>query len=151
MGRPAGYQWQPLGWTEDPVPGDPAAISAEAQHLASVAVQITEQVAALRQIAADGTEIGEHADKIRSNAGGLATQLDKIVSRYQQVSSILDSWIPDLEQAQAMSTQALNQAEGPYQQLNRTVALPSGSNMTPPGAAGGSELPHRDAASPGPD
>jgi hypothetical protein len=131
MGRPAGYQWQPLGWTEDPVPGDPAAISAEAQHLASVAAQITEQVAALRQIAGDDTEIGQHADKIRSNAGGLATQLDKIVGRYQQVSSILDSWIPDLEQAQAMSIQALNQAEGPYQQLNQAVALPSGSDMTP--------------------
>ena len=131
MGRPAGYQWQPLGWTEDPVPGDPARISQEAQHLASVAAQITDQVAALKQIASDGTEIGQHADTIRSNAGTLATQLDKLVGRYQQVSSILDSWVPDLEQAQAMSIQALNQAEGPYQQLNQAVALPSGNNMTP--------------------
>lgn len=131
MGRPAGYQWQPLGWTEDPVPGDPARISQEAQHLASVAAQITDQVAALKQIASDGTEIGQHADTIRSNAGALATQLDKLVGRYQEVSSILDSWVPDLEQAQAMSIQALNQAEGPYQQLNQAVALPSGNNMTP--------------------
>ena len=131
MGRPAGYQWQPLGWTEDPVPGDPAQISQEAQHLASVAAQITDQVSALKQIASDGTEIGAHADAIRSNAGGLATELDKLVGRYQQVSSILDSWVPDLEQAQSMSIQALNQAEGPYQQLHQTVALPSGSNMTP--------------------
>ena len=52
MGRPAGYQWRPLGWTEDPVPGDPAAISEEARHLASVAAQITDQVSTLRQIAA---------------------------------------------------------------------------------------------------
>lgn len=131
MGRPAGYQWQPLGWTEDPVPGDPARISQEAQHLASVAAQITDQVAALKQIASEGTEIGQHADTIRSNAGTLATQLDKLVGRYQEVSSILDSWVPDLEQAQAMSIQALNQAEGPYQQLNQAVALPSGNNMTP--------------------
>lgn len=130
MGRPAGYQWQPLGWAEDPVPGDPAAISQEAQHLASVAAQITEQVSALRQIASDGTEIGDHADKIRSNAGGLAAELGKLVGRYQQVSSILNSWVPDLEQAQSMSIQALNQAEGPYQQLHQTVALPSGSNLT---------------------
>jgi hypothetical protein len=131
MGRPAGYQWRPLGWTEDPVPGDPAAISQEAQHLASVAAQITEQVSTLKQIASDGTEVGAHADTIRSNAGSLATELDKLVGRYQKVSSILDSWVPDLEQAQSMSIQALNQAEGPYQQLNQTVALPSGSNMTP--------------------
>jgi hypothetical protein len=131
MGRPAGYQWRPLGWTEDPVPGDPAAISEEARHLASVAAQITDQVSTLRQIAADGTEIGAHADTIRSSAGSLATELDKLVGRYQKVSSILDSWVPDLEQAQSMSIQALNEAEGPYQQLNQTVALPSGSNMTP--------------------
>lgn len=130
MSRPAGYQWQPLGWTDDPVPGDPAQISAEAQHLASVAAQISRQVSALRQIAADGTEVGEHADKIRSNAGSLATDLDKLVGRYQQVSSILDSWVPDLEQAQSMSVQALDQAEGPYKQLTQTVVLPSGSNLT---------------------
>jgi small-conductance mechanosensitive channel len=131
MGRPAGWQWQPLGWTEDPVPGDPAQISQEAQHLAAVAAQITDQVSALQQIASDGTEIGAHADTIRSNAGTLSHQLDKLVGRYQQVSSILNSWVPDLEQAQSMSIQALNQAEGPHQQLNQTVVLPSGSNMTP--------------------
>jgi hypothetical protein len=131
MGRPAGYQWQPLGWTEDPVPGEPARITEEAQHLASVAGQIADQVRALKQIAADGTEIGAHADTIRSNAGSLASELDKLVGRYQQVSSILTSWVTDLEQAQSMSIQALDQAEGPYKQLNQTVALPGGNNLTP--------------------
>lgn len=131
MGRPAGYQWRPLGLDSDPVPGDPGQVSDEARHLASVAAEITGQVAALRQISGDGTEIGEHADKIRSSASDLADQLDKLVGRYQKVSSALSSWVPDLEQAQSMSLQALNQAEGPYQKLNQTVALPSGPNMTP--------------------
>ena len=131
MGRPAGYQWRPLGLDSDPVPGDPARIDQEAQHLASVANEIHGQVTALRKISADGTEVGEHADKIRSTASGLADQLDKVVGRYQKVSSALNSWIPDLEQAQAMSVQALNQAEGPYQKLNQTVILPSGPNLTP--------------------
>lgn len=130
MGRPAGYQWQPLGYDTDPVPGDPGRISQEAQHLASVATQITNQVAALRKIAGDGTEVGKHADVIRSQASDLAGQLDKIVGRYQKVSSVLNSWVPDLEQAQSMSIQALNQAEGPYQKLNQTVILPSGNNLT---------------------
>lgn len=130
MGRPAGYQWRPLGLDSDPVPGDPAQIGQEAQHLASVAAEITSQVAALRKISADGTEVGRHADKIRSSASGVADQLDKLVGRYQKVSSALNSWIPDLEQAQAMSLQALDQAEGPYQKLNQTVALPSGPNLT---------------------
>jgi len=97
MGRPAGYQWRPLGLDSDPVPGDPARISDEAGHLASVAAEITSQVAALRQISSDGTEVGQHADKIRSSASDLADQLDKLVGRYQKVSSILNSWVPDLE------------------------------------------------------
>jgi hypothetical protein len=130
MGRPAGYQWRPLGLDSDPVPGDPARVRAEAQHLASVAAEITSQVATLRKIGSDGTEVGQHADKIRSSANGLADQLGKLVGRYQKVSSILNSWAPDLEQAQAMSIQALNQAEGPYQKLNQAVVLPSGPNLT---------------------
>jgi len=133
MGRPAGYQWQPLGLDSDPVPGDPARISEEAQHLASVASQISSQVTTLRGIASNSEECGDHADVIRSSASDLADQLDKVVGRYQKVSTILTSWVPDLEQAQSMSVQALNQAEGPYGQLqslqNQTV--PSGSNLTP--------------------
>jgi hypothetical protein len=130
MGRPAGYQWQPLGLDSDPVPGDPAQISQEAQHLASVAAEITSQVAALRKIGSDGTEVGAHADKIRSQANSLAGQLDKLVGRYTKVSAALSGWVPELEQAQAMSIQALNQAEGPYQKLHQTVVLPSGPNLT---------------------
>jgi hypothetical protein len=130
MGRPAGYQWRPLGLDSDPVPGDAAQIGQEAQHLASVASEITSQVAALRKISSDGTEVGQHADTIRSSASDLAGELDKVVGRYQKVSSALNGWIPDLEQAQAMSIQALNQAEGPSQKLNQTVALPSGPNLT---------------------
>jgi hypothetical protein len=113
------------------VPGDPNRISDEAQHLASVATEITSQVAALRKIASSGDEVGKHADEIRNSARDLADQLDKVVGRYQKVSSALNGWIPDLERAQAMSVQALDQAEGPYKQLNQAVVLPSGPNLTP--------------------
>jgi hypothetical protein len=130
MGRPAGYQWEPLGLDSDPVPGDPAQIGQEARHLSSVAEQITSQVAELRKIASDNVECGQHADVIRSSAGNLAGQLDKVVGRYQKVSSALNGWIPDLERAQSMSIQALNQAEGPYKQLSTPALLPSGDNLT---------------------
>lgn len=130
MGRPAGWQWRPLGLDSDPVPGDPQQISEEARHLAAVAKQITGQVAMLRTIAHSGDEVGKHAEKIRSSAGDLANQLDKVVGRYKKVSSALNGWIPELEKAQAMSIQALNEAEGPYSQLNQQVALPSGPNLT---------------------
>jgi hypothetical protein len=133
VGRPAGYQWEPLGLDSDPVPGDPGQISQEAAHLASVAKQISQQVARLNKLAAggaDGALKGQYADKIHSSAGDLAGELDKVVGRYQKVSSALNGWIPDLEQAQKLSLQALNDAEGPSKKLNQTVALPSGNNLT---------------------
>lgn len=130
MGRPAGYQWKPLGLDTDPVPGDPARVSEEAAHLAAEAEVISQQVAALRRIAANGTEVGKHAEVIRSKAGDVAGQLEILEARYRKVSTILRSWVPDLEKAQAMSVQALDQAEQPYAKLHQTVALPSGSNLT---------------------
>jgi hypothetical protein len=126
MGRPVGAQWQPLGLDSDPIPGDPGQISQEAQHLAAVAEQITSEVAMLRSIGTSGEEVGKHAEKLRSSASSLADQLDKVVGRYQKVSSALSNWIPELEQAQSMSLQALDQAEGPYRQLHQSAALPSG-------------------------
>ena len=131
MGRPPGYQWQPLGLDADPVPGDPQAISEAAAHLSSVARTVNGQVAALRKIAGDGTEIGQHADKIRSAAGSLIGSLQAAATRYSQVSSALSGWVPDLEEAQSLSIQALNQAEGPYATLNQVFAPPPGASVKP--------------------
>jgi len=130
MGRPPGYQWQPLGLDADPVPGDPQAISAEAAHLLSVARTITGQIAAMRKIASDETEVGQHAEKIRTTARSLAGSLQAVATRYAKVSSALSGWVPELEQAQSLSIRALNEAEAPYAQLNQAVTLPSGSDLT---------------------
>jgi hypothetical protein len=130
MARPADWQWAPLGLDIDPVPGDPAQVSLEERHLATVAAQITDQVAALRRIATSDVEVGEHADKIRDSAGELAEKLDAVVGRYNKVSSALRGWIPELEQAQRMSITALDQAEGPHAKLNQQVVLPAGTDLT---------------------
>ena len=130
MGRPPGYQWQPLGLDADPIPGDPQAISTEAAHLASVATTITGQIAALRKIASDDTEVGQHAEKIRSSASSLAGSLQVVEARYRNVSSALNGWVPELEQAQSLSIRALNEAEAPYATLSRAVTLPSGPDLT---------------------
>lgn len=130
MGRPPGYQWQPLGLDTDPVPGDPQAVSAEAAHLASVARTVTGQLAALRKISADSTETGQHAEKIRAAALSLAGSLQAVAARYARTSSALTGWVPELEQAQAMSIRALNEAEAPYARLRQAVILPSGPNLT---------------------
>jgi hypothetical protein len=131
MARPT--DWTPLGYATDPVPGDPAAVSRQAAHLSSVSRQITDQVGALRKIAAggaDGALVGQYVDKIRSSAGELAGQLEKAEGRYREVASALRGWAPDLEQAQAQSVTALNDAAVPYQKLLPQAPLPSGSNLT---------------------
>jgi hypothetical protein len=130
MGRPPGYQWQPLGLATDPVPGDPQAIGAEAAHLASVATTITGQVSAMHKIASENTEVGQHAETIRAAARRQANSLQAVAARYARVSSALSGWAPELEQAQALSIRALNEAEMPYAALNRAVSLPSGPDLT---------------------
>jgi len=130
MGRPPGYQWQPLGVDADPVPGDPQAIRAEAAHLKQVASTITGQIAAMRKIASDNTETGQHAEKIRSTALDLAGSLQKVATRYAAVSSALSAWAPELEQAQALSLRALNEAEAPHATLTQAVILPSGPDLS---------------------
>lgn len=124
--RPADAAWQPLGWDTDPVPGDPGRIDTEAQHLSKIAGQIADQVSKLKAIAAQGTEVGQHAEKIRTSARTLAGKLDTVGTRYKKVSSALSAWSPQLSQAQSMSLQALNQAEAPYRQLTTPAAPPSG-------------------------
>jgi hypothetical protein len=130
MGRPLGQQWQPLGLDADPVPGDPPAVRAEAAHLASVARTINGQIAAMRKIASDDTEVGLHAETIRSAANSLTGSLQAVSERYVRVSAALSGWVADLEQAQSLSIRALNEAEAPYARLSQSVILPAGPALT---------------------
>jgi uncharacterized protein YlxW (UPF0749 family) len=129
VGRPAGYQWQPLGCDTDPVPGDPQALGDQVQQLNAMAETLQDQIAALNKIASDNTEIGQHADKIRSSAVSLVGSLGTLLTRYRNVSSALSGWILELGQAQSMSLRALNDAEAPYAKLNNSVP-PSGKGFT---------------------
>ena len=131
MARPA--DWTPLGLSADPVPGDPEQVTHEAAHLSRMATTLTGQIAALRKIAdggADAVLVGQYAEKIRLSASDLAGQLGKVVGRYQKVSSALGQWGPDLEQAQAQSAAALNEAEGPYRTLQIKPDFPASGKLT---------------------
>jgi hypothetical protein len=90
VGRPPGYQWQPLGYDTDPVPGDTEAIAAQVWYLRSVARAMEGQVSQLQKIAGNESEVGQHADKIRSAASSLASSLQTLQTRYTNVSSQLD-------------------------------------------------------------
>lgn len=130
MGRPT--DWQPLA-DSDPVPGDPAGISAEAAHLSGVAQLIAGQVGQLRKIAAGHSdERGQHADKLKSAASDTAGQLDKVVGRYQKTAAALTSWVPELEYAQSQSLKALAAAQeaAGRQRANQPADRPSGSTET---------------------
>jgi hypothetical protein len=128
MGRPAGYQWEPLGLDTDPVPGDPAVVSQDSSHLSSVASEIEGQVAALRRIAGSSENIGQTADKIRSAASEIVGELAEVATRYQKVAAALAGWGPELEQAQNWSLQALDEAEAPYAAMKNTP-VPAGVNV----------------------
>jgi hypothetical protein len=137
MGRPTGAAWQPLGLDEDPTPGDPQQVTEEVSHLNSVATTILNQISALKKIAGDGSDalIGEYADKIRESASDLVGTLQTVHDRYTKVASALGGWESDLVTAQAMSLKALNEAEGPYQQLQLlngpTISAPQTSPPAP--------------------
>lgn len=137
MGRPTGMAWQPLGLDEDPTPGDPARVTDEVSHLNSVASTILDQISALKKIAGDDSDplIGQYADKIRESAKDLVGTLQTVHDRYTKVASALGGWEPDLVSAQSMSLAALNEAEGPYKQLQLlngpTISAPQTSPPTP--------------------
>jgi len=137
MGRPTGMAWRPLGLDDDPTPGDPARVTDEVSHLNSVASTILDQIGALKKIAGDDSDplIGQYADKIRESARDLVGTLQTVHDRYTKVASALGGWEPDLVTAQAMSLAALNEAEGPYKQLQvlngPTISAPQTSPPTP--------------------
>jgi hypothetical protein len=101
--------WEPLAQT-DPLPGDPDAISAESTRLARLGDDMRTQAARLRQIGANTTEIGAHADSLRSASNELAQDLDKAAGRYERVASALKDWAPELASAQAQTLQARTKA-----------------------------------------
>jgi hypothetical protein len=117
MGRPT--DWTPLV-DRDPVPGDPGQVAVEARHLSTVAQEIQGQVARLRAIANDHSDLkGQYVEKLKSAASNVADSLDKVVGRYQKVSSALNKWVPELEYAQAESLKALTEAQDAYSQQLR--------------------------------
>ena len=131
MGRPG--DWSPLAGS-DPVPGDPAGISAEAAHLSRVAEQIAGQVGMLRKIAAgQSAERGQHVAPLEKAASDTANQLDQVTGRYQRTASALTGWVPELEYAQGLSLKALAQAQdaASRQQANQAVIRATGAKLTP--------------------
>ena len=78
-------------------------MSQEAADLASVAKQISQQVARLHKLAAggvDGALKGEYADKIHSSAATWPANWTRWWAATRRCPARAIGWIPDLEQAQ---------------------------------------------------
>lgn len=122
--------WDLLGVTEDPVPGDPYEVGFEATHYATVAAEITDQVARLRALAAGGNElVGRYATSLTESAGSLADHLGAASGRFTVVGQQLTTWQPALETARADTLGELLAAEDAAArvQLNAVVPRPSGA------------------------
>lgn len=107
MSRPV--DWEPLA-PRDPIGGDVGVVSDEARYYRQLESEISDQVARLRRIAAEGDQVGKTADKLRSAAADTAGKLQKTHGRVAAVAEALTSWIPSLEQAQQDSLTALHRA-----------------------------------------
>lgn len=108
MSRP--YDWSPLGWGSDPVPGDPGTVATTAMKYRATA-----------QAVSDASSNLSHLDMSENKSLGLTTvldqikavrkQLDDVESRVDGAAAALESYGPKLGEAQRLSLEALSAAE----------------------------------------
>lgn len=110
MGRPPDYEWAVLDESEDPIPGEPHEVRAEATRLGTMAQTIRDQIGLLTDIAGD-ENVGKFADKLRDTATELRGDLGKVATRYETVSGYLGNWADDLDYCQSESLKALTKAQ----------------------------------------
>jgi len=100
-------------------------------------------VARLRAIANDHSDLkGQYVDKLKSAASDVAESLDKVLGRYQKVSSALNRWVPELEYAQAESLKALTEAQEAYSQQLR-LGQPTARDSSKPETDQQKQTDHR--------
>ena len=80
MSRPPDYEWAVLGEGQDPIPGDPYEVRAEATRIGKMAQTIHDQINLLKDIAGDDN-VGKFADKVKdknfSEIAGVAEEFGR--------------------------------------------------------------------------
>lgn len=116
MSRPT--DWSPAGYDQDPVPGDPLAVSAAARRYRETATGINTAVMNLRRL--DGSSLVSQAFKVAfERIRDVADKLESTESRVSGAASALDAYWPELERAQLDSLRALRAAEQERQNKRR--------------------------------
>lgn len=103
--------WDLVGRSSDPAPGDPAAVLVEADHYADIAATIRAQAYRLRRMSESDDDLkGHYAEGLKDSMGELADDLDKIYDRFDITAEQLAILEPALETARTRTMAALNQA-----------------------------------------
>lgn len=100
--------WSALGYSSDPIPGDPSVVSAAAKRYRDIAETISRAHRSLQSISYRSQ--GHTAQELRNRAEELAVEVNKAHSRCEDAANVLKEYAPCLRQAQRDSVAALNQA-----------------------------------------
>lgn len=115
----------------DPVVADLPEVDARLAYFRSIAETMTTEGQRLSQIASGESLQGKYADKLRSDAGKVAKDLDQVVGRYDAVVQALTEYEPALDAALVGSSQALDDAIDANTALTAANAMPTAT--APPG------------------
>lgn len=107
-----GYDWGSLGsaWGSDPVPGSPEVLENVAATYSASAENLARAAENLRQLRSGEQTRSDAVEKIMEKAVATAGTLDQVQSRYRTVSRVLNTYAPELREAQRMSLEAVEQA-----------------------------------------
>lgn len=101
--------WRLVGYSQDPVPGDPERVRKGAQGYTQTAEAIKTAATNLRSISYD--QKSKAIDKIREQARMIADELDKAHTRCQGAGETLATYATVLEEARSTTARALRRAE----------------------------------------
>ena len=101
--------WRLVGYSQDPVPGDPERVRKGAQGYTQTAEAIKTAATNLRSISYD--QKSKAIDKIREQARTIADELDKAHTRCQGAGETLATYATVLEEARSTTARALRRAE----------------------------------------
>ena len=113
MTRPT--DWTPLGRSHDPIPGDGDVVLNAGKHYSAVADAIKDAARQLRKLADDDELVSKARDNLTEKAHGVADDIEKAWTRYDEVGRALEKYGPKLtayqEEADALLTKAKNALE----------------------------------------
>jgi hypothetical protein len=124
--------WPILGYSSDPVPGDPGVVRSYAAQYADVADAIGRASDRLRAIASKQDSESEFVSKFRDQATDVAGKIAKAQTRYSGVSNAMTGYAGPLEDAQTRADAALRQAQAAFQsqQSNNTLVTKYRDELT---------------------